>query len=197
MGRKNTGGSIKNIARGGGVRGFILYHFFLCQTINTRQFILTQCFHIFLLFSIGGARMTKDRAKFSVGPDINMEALLQYEISYFCFTLWFVSEFQTQYLCTSFLCRKRKSWSRQYISCLLWPELLGAMGNMTYCGWGLPVPRVTKSSALSASQLCGSLWFTSKPDRSNTSRKPGNPAKLCLTTIVYAYSGTRGCMEKG
>lgn len=81
MGRKNEGGSIKNIARGrGGGEGFILYHSSLPnhKLKDTQQFILTQCFHIFLLFSIGGAKMTKDRAKFSIGPDINMEVLLQY-----------------------------------------------------------------------------------------------------------------------
>lgn len=62
-----------------GGRGFILYHFSLPNRKHkdTQQFILTQCFHIFLMFSIGGAKMTKDRAKFSIGPDINMEVLLQ------------------------------------------------------------------------------------------------------------------------
>lgn len=60
-----------------------MYHFSLPnhKHKNTQQFILTQCFHIFLLFSIGGAKMTKDRANFSIGLDINTEVLLQYVTS--------------------------------------------------------------------------------------------------------------------
>lgn len=46
---------------------------------DTQQFILTQCFHIFLLFSIGGAEKTKNGVKLSIGLDIKMEVLLQHE----------------------------------------------------------------------------------------------------------------------
>lgn len=65
-----------------------MYHFSLPnhKHKDTQQFILTQSFHIFLLFSIGGAKMTKDRAKLSIGPDMNMEVLLQC-VSYLIFAL--------------------------------------------------------------------------------------------------------------
>lgn len=63
-----------------GWREFILYRFSVPnhKHKDTQQFIFTQCFHIFLLFSIGGAKKTKKRAKLSIGLDINMEVLLQH-----------------------------------------------------------------------------------------------------------------------
>lgn len=128
-------------------RGFILYHFSLPnhKYKDTRQFILTQHFHIFLLFSIGGAKMKKDLAKFSIGPDINVEVLLQdvrylvlpcglypsFKLSIFAFVSSVKRE-NPEVHSTSLVCFAQNCWEGRVIRQCGW----GLVSAESYWGWG-------------------------------------------------------------
>lgn len=116
------------IYQGVGWREFILYHFSVPnhKHRDTQQFILTQCFHIFLLFSIGGAKKTKNRAKLSIGLDTNMEVLLQHG-RYLIFALCCGLHLNFKYgiLTLVFSIERENPGSPQYISCSLCPICWG------------------------------------------------------------------------
>lgn len=129
-----------------------MYHFSVPnhKHKDTQQFILTQCFHIFLLFSIGGAKKTKNGAKLSIGLDINMEVPLQCK----CFS--YVSNVANFNIC--FLYRKRESWKCTVDLLFALPHLLGLEGSRAYSGEVCVCRELLRVRAPPRAGLCCALF---------------------------------------
>lgn len=170
-----------------GWREFILYHFSVPnhKHKDTQQFILTQCFHIFLLFSIGGAKKTKNGAKLSIGLDINMEVLLQHVrhlIFAICCGLYLSFKCGVLILVLSI---KGENPEVHNTSLVCFTLSAGAGRQQGTWWWGLCVLRVTEGQGPSKSQLLACFvwipnWIAGHTPAGNQEIQQTLPHRYCV-----------------